>query len=135
MNFDGNKLSWTVASRDEEHKASMAANANSSSTKCGSPTKSAAIAPPDMIKQSDAQPVDLIVYPNPVTDKVNISMKGIETYEIIQLYDFSGKTHTVPSMIRSEDLLEIDMSGLSPGTYFIRVVMKNTSRIFTVIKN
>ena len=31
-------------------------------------------------------------------------------------------------------MLEIDMSALSPGTYFIRVVMKNNSRIFTVIK-
>ena len=36
VNFDGNKLSWSVSSREEDHNASMAANANSSSTKCGS---------------------------------------------------------------------------------------------------
>ena len=79
-------------------------------------------------------PVDLIAYPNPVTDKVNISMKGIETYERIQVYDRSGRTNSVTCTIRSQDMLEIDMSELSPGAYFIRVEMKNTSRIFPVIK-
>jgi hypothetical protein len=134
VRFDGNKLSWTVSSRDEDHNASMAANANSSSTKCGPQTKSATLAPPDVIKQSDAQQVDLIAYPNPVTDKVTVSMKGIEAYELIQVLNYSGNSQAVTVTVRDEDKVEIDMSALSPGTYFIRVAMKDTFRVFTVIK-
>jgi hypothetical protein len=112
----------------------MAANANSSSTKCGPVTKSATIAAPDVIKQSDVRPADLIAYPNPVTDKVTVSMKGIEAYELIQVYDQSGKSQTVTITVKNEDMVEIDMSALSRGTYFIRVAFKLNSRVFTVIK-
>ena len=134
VKFDGKKLSWTVTSRDEDHNASKTANAYSTSTKCGSESKSALAAPPDIIKESETLPVDLVVYPNPVTDKVTISLKGIETNKMIQVLDYSGKSQTVTITIRNEDIVEIDMSALSPGTYFIRVVMDYNSRLFTVIK-
>ena len=135
VNFDGNKLSWTVSSREEDHTASMAANANSSSTKCGSESKSAvALTAPDIIKESEALPVDLVAYPNPVTDRVNISLKGIESYDVIEVYNYSGKSQPVTIAIRNQDLVEIDMTSLSKGTYFIKVVINYTSRTFTVIK-
>jgi len=61
-------------------------------------------------------------------------MKGIEAYEMIRIYDYSGKSQPVKSMIVNQDLIEIDMSALSPGTYFINVQIKYNSRKFTVIK-
>jgi hypothetical protein len=135
VNFDGNKLSWTITSREEDHTASMAANANSNSTKCGSESKSAvALTTPDVFKESESLPVNLVAYPNPVTDKVYISMKGIEAYEIIRVYDYSGRSQPFKSTIVNQDVVEIDMSSLSPGTYFINVQIKYNSRIFTVIK-
>jgi hypothetical protein len=112
----------------------MAANANSSSTKCGSGSKSAISAQPDNVMESDVQLPDLIAYPNPVTDKVNISLKGIEAYEMIQVYSYSGMSQPVTITIRNQDLLEIDMSALSPGTYFIKVGINYTTRVFTVIR-
>jgi hypothetical protein len=134
VNFDGKNLSWTVTSRDDEHNVTKSVTANSNSTKCGSQPKSAVAVQEDIIKESDAQPLDLVAYPNPVTDRVNISMKGIESYSQIQVYDYSGKSQPVTNAVKGQDLVEIDMSALSPGTYFIKIVIDYTSRIFTVIK-
>ncbi|MCU0363706.1 MAG: T9SS type A sorting domain-containing protein, partial [Bacteroidales bacterium] len=134
VNFDGKKLSWTVSSTEEDHKASMSANANSSSTKCGPDYKSASALQAAKGAEPELQPVDLIAYPNPFTDRINISMQGIGDYESIQVYDYSGKTHSVSGTVRNQDLLELDMSALPKGTYFIRIVIGFNSRIFTVIK-
>jgi len=137
VNFDGKTLTWTVASTEENHKVSMAANANSSSTKCGATAKSAMVTAPDTIMESvksEVLPIDLIAYPNPVTDIVNISMQGIENYETVKVYDFSGKSQPVTFRAKNADLLEIDMSALSPGRYFVSIGFKTTYKTFTVIK-
>jgi hypothetical protein len=131
--FDGNELSWIVTSRDENHKASNAANANSSSTKCKSNLKSASVS--TEIEEEEVLGLDdLKVYPNPVTDKVHIEMKDIEHYEMIVLYDLVGISHPIKSIVKRADMLEIDMTELSPGSYFIRIVMEDTSRLVNIIK-
>jgi hypothetical protein len=61
-------------------------------------------------------------------------MQGIENYETVRVYDFSGKSQPVTFRTRNADLLEIDMSALSPGRYFINLGFKTTYKIFTVIK-
>jgi hypothetical protein len=132
--FDGEILKWSVNSLDEDHKVSMASNANSSSTKCQSVLKSG--------KTSSATDTDngllmlpgIVAYPNPVDDRVKISMKDIETFDVILVYDYSGKTYSPVPEILSPDLIELDMSSLPNGTYFIRVIMNNDSRVITVIK-
>ncbi|MBK7134380.1 MAG: T9SS type A sorting domain-containing protein [Bacteroidales bacterium] len=61
-------------------------------------------------------------------------MKGIENYDLISVFDYSGKSQQVTHTLRNQDMLEIDMSALSSGTYFIKVVINYNSRTFTVIK-
>ena len=133
VKFDGDWLSYTVNSLDEDHKVSSAANANSSSTKCQT-TKSAAVTtgqPEEDLLQLD----DLMVYPNPVTDKVNLRMKDIEKYKMLMLLDVTGRAHPITSIKTRSDRLEIDMSHLAAGPYFFRVIMEDTTRVIPVIKN
>lgn len=131
--FDGSELSWTVNSRDQNQKVSNSANANSSSTKCQTKVKSAQVSVE--IVEEELDPDQLVAYPNPVVNKVYLSMKDIENYKLIQLYDFTGRVHAITSIDKRADLLEIEMAQLSAGNYFIRVIMEDdSSRVVQIIK-
>lgn len=131
--FDGTELSYIVNSRDGDQKVSNAANANSSSTKCKKNTKSASVSGA-VVEEEELGADYLNVYPNPVVDKVYVTMKGIEDYKLIQLYDFTGRSHAITSVDKRIDKLEIDMADLASGNYFIRIVMEDSSRVVQIIK-
>ncbi|MCK5066137.1 MAG: T9SS type A sorting domain-containing protein [Bacteroidales bacterium] len=131
--FDGSELSWTVNSRDDNKKVSNAAKANSSSTKCQSNLKSAYVST-DIKEEELLDPDQLVAYPNPVADKLYISMKEIENYKMIVLYDFTGRSHPLTSIDQRSDQLEIDMGHLSSGHYLIRIVMEDSTRVVPIIK-
>ena len=118
---------------DGDQKVSNAANANSSSTKCkGNDLKGAAVSGEIVVDEPD--PDQLVAYPNPVIDKVHVTMKGIENYKAIKLYDFAGRMFPITSIDKRTDNLEIDMAALPGGHYFITVVMEDTSRVVQLIK-
>ncbi len=131
--FDGTELSYTVSSRDGAQKVSNAANANSSSTKCKKNTKSASVSGA-VVGEEELEADYLNVYPNPVVEKVHITMKGIENYKMIQLYDFTGRSHAITSIDKRTDNLEIDMADLASGNYFIRIVMEDSARVVQIVK-
>jgi hypothetical protein len=132
--FDGSALSWTVNSRDGDQKVSNAANANSSSTKCkGNDKKAASVS--GSIEMETPDPDQLVAYPNPVVEKVYLSLKGIENYQLIKLYDFAGRVHPLTSIDKRTDRLEIDMAELPAGHYIISIVMDDTTRAVQLIKN
>ena len=132
--FDGSSLSYTINSRDSDQKVSNAANANSSSTKCNTNTKSVSVSGVATEEELPA-PDELVAYPNPVVENVHLSLEGIEDYKLIQLYDFTGKSHQIRSIDKQINLLEIDMAHLSSGTYLIRVIMEDdSSRVVQIIK-
>ncbi len=131
--FGGDDLSWDVSSRDNKKKVRNGANANSSSTKCGTNLKSASVAL-DIEEEPEMMFEDLKVYPNPVAEKVHIAFNGIENYTAIMLYDMVGNVYHIESIEKRSNLLEIDMAELSSGAYFIRIVMDDDSKVVTVIK-
>jgi hypothetical protein len=131
--FDGMDLSWSVASLEEDHKVSSAANANSSSTKCPPVPKSAAVSAEG--KEEIGGPDQLQVYPNPVTGWLHVTMKGLEHYDMITLHDLSGRSYRIPAVQVRSDLVEMDMSSLRPGSYVIRILMKDQVMFVPVIKN
>jgi hypothetical protein len=130
--FDGTDISWDVTTLDKKQKVRNGANANSSSTKCTGNPKSASVSASASDTQLD--PDLLQVYPNPVTDKVHITMKGIENYKQIRLYDFGGRSYPVTSIDKRTDNLEIDMESLSAGHYMIQIVMEDRFRVVQIIK-
>jgi hypothetical protein len=131
--FDGSDLTWIVNSLDIDQKVSNAANANSSSTKCkGNPKSTASFTESDALNGMD--PDQLVAYPNPVIDKVYLSLTGIENYKMIKLYDFAGRSHPITSIDKRTDRLEIDMADLPSGHYIISVVMEDSTRVVQLIK-
>jgi hypothetical protein len=130
--FDGSEISWNVSTLDKLQKVRNGANANSSSTKCTGNTKSASVSASAEVTELD--PDLLQVYPNPVTDKVHLTMKGIENYKQIRLYDFGGRSYPVSSIDKRTDNLEIDMESLSAGHYMIQIVMEDRFRVVQIIK-
>ena len=79
--------------------------------------------------------LNLIAYPNPATDFVQLKVESEMLTDIsYQLYNMQGK------MLRSNKLTEIqtgiDMTSLSPATYILKVIQKNTGiKTFKIIKN
>ena len=73
------------------------------------------------------------VFPNPVSDVLNIKLGDIEIAEF-QLFDIMGKI-LYSSSVSSEHLF-VDVSGFAPGMYFVRFFMKDglVSPPFKVIK-
>jgi len=131
--FDGSELSWTVNSRDGDQKASNAANASSSSTKCkGNGTKAASVSSAGVAEELESD--QLLAYPNPVIDKVSLSMKDIEHYEVIKLYDLSGRVHPLTSIDKRTNRLEIDMAHLPGGHYILNLVMEDSAKVVQLIK-
>jgi hypothetical protein len=64
------------------------------------------------VNYSDVDSGDIVIYPNPTTDVINIKSNFDGQYEII---DIKGRVIT-----KTKDK-SIDVSQLSPGKYFIRV--------------
>ena len=79
--------------------------------------------------------LNLIAYPNPATDFVQLKVESEMLTDIsYQLYNMQGK------MLGSNKLTEIqtgiDMTSFSPATYILKVIQKNTDiKTFKIIKN
>ena len=132
--FNGAELSWVVNSRDGDQKVRNAANANSDSTKCKGKYKSASVTT-DVEEELLVDTDQLVAYPNPVVDWVSVSMKDIEEYRMITIFDLAGRSYPVTSIQKRADNLDIDMSDLPSGQYMIRVVLQESARVVQVIKH
>ena len=74
---------------------------------------------------------DLIVYPNPVTDYLNLDYNGF--IDDVVLYDMQGREVLVEDIDR--DLRRLDMSTLPFGNYILRVATGSEVQTVTVVKN
>lgn len=64
----------------------------------------------------------LVVYPNPATDKLTIDM-GNQAADQLHIYDLHGKLIIAQSLGAQENEITIDMSALEKGMYFCEVIM------------
>jgi len=61
--------------------------------------------------------ISINVYPNPSSDKIYISLKGIESSEI-QIYDMKGRI--VLQQMKATNGIEINLDNIEPGIYLIK---------------
>ena len=63
---------------------------------------------------------DLVIYPNPVTDQLNVSLRT-NKYQVtrVAIYDINGKL--VCSQQVADNHILMDVQGFSAGTYFLRL--------------
>jgi hypothetical protein len=138
IHFNGTKLTWTIATFDINQKTSVASVASSTSNRCGGNniTTSIMAAPQDSQDEERSMPEKTLIYPNPATniviiDAINTAIKAQD----IKVLDIYGRT-IAPKYIRSisDHSLELDISGWTQGTYFIRAKVGNTYKTFIVLK-
>jgi hypothetical protein len=67
-------------------------------------------------------PASFTMAPNPVTDmlKLAVDQPGLQEYNL-DIYDLSGSR--VKSLKSSQKVVDIDVSSLLPGTYFVHVIV------------
>ena len=87
-----------------------------------------------VVQEPELDPDLLVAYPNPVGEKLHLTMYGIENYKLIQLYDLAGRSYPITFIDKRTNILEIDMAQLSAGNYFIRIIMEDTFRVVQIIK-
>jgi hypothetical protein len=69
-------------------------------------------------------------FPNPVNN--TLSLRGVKDIQDVAVYNMLGQEvlRTAPNSVNSD----VDMSGLQSGTYFVKVMIENTTKTIKVIK-
>lgn len=85
-----------------------------------------------------ANNIELILYPNPVTDYLNIRFKEQTQNEFkLQLVDILGRNQNVISTLNSQSDNIVNVSNLAKGTYILNFADTTTNKkiSYKIIKN
>lgn len=74
----------------------------------------------------NVEDVNVALYPNPVTSKLNINAEGVQEVSII---DVNGRT-----VMTQQNANTIDMSEMANGVYFVRVITNNGVSTQKIVK-
>ncbi|MDO9000401.1 MAG: glycoside hydrolase family 9 protein [Bacteroidota bacterium] len=88
------------------------------------------------IKNNDKTVSGLIqtIYPQPAENKLTIKFFNLETNAGLFLYDVSGKQLLAKNETISNGLVEVDLSNIASGVYFLKVVSKNKTETRKIVK-
>ncbi len=81
--------------------------------------------------QQNVQALSFGLYPNPTTGDVTIQLTG-NTVKTIQVMDFTGRI--VLSNTTSDEKVNMNLSALAKGIYYVRVQSNNTTEVSKLIK-
>jgi hypothetical protein len=78
---------------------------------------------------------DLLIYPNPATEILNVSFPNLSNSSEVCIIDLMGKTVLNLSEINTHDrLLRLDLSSLKKGIYFLKINTGNETIIRRIVK-
>ena len=133
LRFNGIKITWSVISFNgaQGHSSSSSSDASSTSTgKC-----------PKLITQrvSDVQESTTLVkagvYPNPAHNKATLFLGTDEvSLKDIRIIDLDGRVFPVSLRNSSTQTVELDLTSLQRGMYFIKVDIKGQTKLFKIEK-
>jgi len=79
--------------------------------------------------------VDVSIYPNPAGSQLTIKFNSpVKDKFLLYLYDAGGKLILIDKIERSAETRQLDVEGLPPGTYFLRLVDGLRSNTYKVVK-
>ena len=81
----------------------------------------------------DQSLTDISIFPNPAKDILTISTVVDLNQRIATVFDVTGKNISTNVTNRSKE--QIDVNGLSNGTYFVQIINNNESLVKRVIVN
>jgi hypothetical protein len=121
--FDGSRLLWALTTIENNRKTSIASVASSSSGRCQKVENNTGIY---MVAN----------FPNPVKDVHKVFLSDIPTKVGVSVYnETTAKTYTLKaSQGAYQNEVDINMSTLPLGFYYIRLVVDNKTYSFRVVK-
>ena len=87
--------------------------------------------------QLNANNTDMLLYPNPTSQKLTIQFQqALTTTDALQVTDVAGRVVIRQQLTRAQKTIELNVTGLAPGRYFIRIPFGNKiiNQSFVVIK-
>ncbi len=80
---------------------------------------------------------NVLIYPNPASQKLNIQLQqAITSANALQISDMAGRIMTRQQLTRGQKTIEINVSALAPGRYFLKIAdgTDMINRSFVVVK-
>jgi hypothetical protein len=85
-------------------------------------------------KDQEEATAEVLIFPNPSTGKIFLQYPGSqESGTTVAVYDSYGKQCRINTAKAADNVLEIDLSGESPGMYLIRIDRENAVQVSKVI--
>jgi hypothetical protein len=132
--FDGTKITWIVSSFDKNKKTSSTSDASSTSAKCPNGFT------PSMNNFSNIDALALSdkdrTYPNPVLSRVYVETDLSQvTEKDVRIVDLQGRELRAAQVRKiSATKMEVDLSNLTPGQYYIRISNQSGMKVFRILK-
>ncbi len=125
--FDGSSITWQVTS-NKNNGSKGAIPANSSNAQCNKSNAG------DTKPETAQQEAEVLVFPNPTSGKVFLQYPGSkEPGTAITVYNSYGQRCKINTAKTEANVLEIDLSGESPGMYLIRIERESSVQVSKVI--
>jgi hypothetical protein len=121
--FDGSRIIWALTTVENNRKTSIASVASSSSGRCH--------------KLENYTGIYMVAnFPNPVKDVHKIFLSDIPSKVGVSIYnETTAKTYTLKaSQGAYQNQVDINMSNLPDGFYYVRLVVDNKTYSFRVVK-
>ncbi len=81
-----------------------------------------------------SQNFECSIFPNPANDMVSINVAGVDGRITISVVDINGRTMATETLECSSDCTkQMDVSGLSQGAYYVRIVGDNVNSVRKLI--
>jgi hypothetical protein len=128
IRFNGLQMYWSVTSNGSTHRTAGTA-ANNAVVSCN------AVAAKGLLVENRTRDEGISLYPNPASGTIYLAMTTNNVQEKnIVITDALGKTQPVRSVHKYTSQVQIDISHLGPGTYFIRVQLGDGYKTLKFIK-
>jgi hypothetical protein len=129
--FDGNRLTWTITSNSGTRKTSVGSEASSTSSRCK--TTSARV---DYTAEVSGENSSVKAYPNPVQGQLIIDLAENARQAVsVTLFDVQGKICLKQKVVNHTDSeVKLNVAGLKPGLYLVRVDMNHTFELLKIVK-
>lgn len=133
--FDGNPLTWTLKSYAGTIKKTSTATASKYSKTCHCSSSRLAQLQAEL-ELTEENISKLKLYPNPASSNIHLTTEGLfESSTKITVYDLLGKIYPLKtSSLNASQQLELDVTSLKQGVYFIKVENHDESSVIRFVK-
>ncbi len=77
----------------------------------------------------------VLIYPNPVESEINISIEGKTDVSLVEISIYDQVGRLVLKRNESSDKILLNLSHLTPGSYYMNLSMDGSNKKWTIVKD